>query len=152
MIIENKFKKVFLEIESLEKKIKNQDYRSFFKSNKYNIESLISNINYKNIYNFTRVIGDNISTLSSKGQLSMEDEKSYRQERSRVDYELHRVHLLMEEDKRFWKNSSEIFDEFQEKIMNNLPFNPKYTIWKVIKRFFSKLFGKKPIYLKVKKG
>jgi len=152
MGIETKFKKVFLEIDSLEKKINKDEYRSFFKSNKYNIEGLMSNINYKNIYNFTRVIGDNVAILSSKGHLSMEDEKAYQKERNRVDYELHRVHLLMEEDKRFWKNSSEIFDEFQDKIMNNLPFNPKRTKWTIIKRFISKLFSKRPSYLKVKKG
>ena len=151
MIMETKFKKVFLEIESLEKKIKNQDYRGFFKSNRYNIESLMSNINYKNIYNFTRVIGDNISTLSTQGNLTIEDEKAYRQERAKVDYELHRVHLIMEEDKRFWKNTSEVFDEFQDKIMNNLPFNIKHTKWLKFKRFLSRFFNKKPAYVKVKK-
>ena len=111
MIIETKFKKVFLEINSLEKKITKEEYKSFFKSNKYNIELLMSNMNYKNIYNFTRIIGDNVSNLSSKGQLSVDDEKTYRKERSRVDYELHRIHLLMEEDKRYWKNSSGIFEK-----------------------------------------
>ncbi|SHO80309.1 hypothetical protein MNB_SV-15-634 [hydrothermal vent metagenome] len=152
MGIESKFKKVFLEIESLEKKINNGEYRSFFKSKKYNINSLMSNRNYQNIYNFTRTIGDNITSLCSSEDITKEEIKIYRRERNRLDAELHRIHLIMENDKRFWKNSREVFEEFQYKIMMNLPFELNQNIWKIVKRFFFRLFATKPIYLKLQRG
>jgi len=151
MGIETRFKKVFLEIENLEKKIQNREWTLLFEDKKYTFDNLMQSSNYQKIYNFTREVGDDISQLCTQGKMSDQDEKDYHRQRHHVDYELHRVHLLIEElDRLFWKSSKDIFEEFQDKIMLNLPKDPQKTFWKNLKKLFARLFGKKPKYLKEK--
>lgn len=151
MGIEAQFKKVFLEINNLEKKINNREWSVIFENKHHSFENLMKSSNYHNIYNFTRQIGDDIIERCSNGMISNDESKSYRKERHQVDYELHRIHLMIEElDRNFWKSSKNVLEEFQDKIMLNLPKNPKKTFWKTIKKISSRLMGKKPRYLKEK--
>ena len=107
--------------------------------------------NYYNIYNFTREIGDDIIGRYAKGMISADEDKAYQQQRHKIDYELHRVHLLIEElDRNFWIDTKDALEEFQNKIMCNLPKDPQKPFWKSFIKLFSRLWVKKPKYLKVK--
>ncbi|KIM06494.1 MAG: hypothetical protein KU28_08540 [Sulfurovum sp. PC08-66] len=52
----------------------------------------------------------------------------------------------------FWANAHEVLEEFQDKIMLNLPKDPKKTFWKKLKKFFTHFRHQKPQYLKSKKS
>jgi|GEM_PF-1116922 len=148
-LIEIQFKKVFLEIEALERYIEQKDWAMLFENRDYDFEHLMRNAHYENIYNFTRKIGDDVTLQYSKFKISDDDEKSYQEQRHLVDSELHRIHLIISQnDSIFWEGTKELFETFEKKIMLNIPADLKQGFWKKIKRFITHLKGKKPPYLK----
>ncbi len=153
METQTQFKKVFLELENLEKKIQNKEWSLIFENKQYTFENLMKSPNYNHIYNFTREIGDSVSERCTKGLMSQDESNFYQEQRLNVDYELHRMLLQVEElDRFFWINTHEVFEEFQDKIMLNLPKDPKKTFWKQLKKFFTHLKHQKPRYLRIKKS
>jgi len=149
MGIETQFKKVFLEIENLDKKIEQKEWSLLFEERELSFDNLMKSPNYFKIYNFTREIGDDIINNCTQGKISDDESKIYQQQRYNIDYELHRMNLKIEElDRTFWKSIKPILEEFQNKIMLNLPKNPQKPRWKGVAKIFSRLLAKKPKYLK----
>jgi uncharacterized protein YdcH (DUF465 family) len=147
--IDTRFKKVFLEVDNLEKKIQNKEWSRVFPDKNYTFENLMKSQNYYNIYNFTRIIGDDLTLLCKQEKVSDDEVKLYQKQRYHLDNELHRLNLLIEEqDRIFWESTKEILEQFAHTIMLNLPQDLNSNIWAGIVRFFTRLKSKKPDYLK----
>jgi len=147
--IDARFKKVFLEIETLERQIEQHDWGILFENRNYDFAHLMKNAHYENIYNFTRKIGDDVTKLYNKNKINEDEKKTYVTQRLLLDSELYRIHMsISEADPHFWEATREIFNIFEKKIMLNLPAEPKQNFWKKLKRIIARLKGKKPFYYK----
>ena len=151
--IESKFRKVYIEMESLERKIYRKDGFFIFKSHTFSIEELLDSPHHHKIFSITEKIGDDMENWFNAGKLTTEEEEIYYFERDKTDDELHRINMAIEDrEPTWWEEIKGPFGEFVIIILNNLPEEFKRHIISSLKKVllpFLKKIPELPVFKKV---
>ena len=120
--IESKFRKVYIELESLEREIYRKSGFLFFKSHIHTIEELLDSPHHHKVFSITEKIGDDMKSWFNAGKLTTEEEEIYHFERDKTDDELHRINMnIKDREPTLWEEIKVPFVEFGTMILNNLP-------------------------------
>ena len=150
--IESKFRKVYIELESLERKIYRKSGFLFFKSHVYTIEELLDSPHHHKIFSITEKIGDDMESWFNAGKLTSEEEEIYYFERDKIDDELHRINMIIEDrEPTWWEEVKGPFIEFGIMILNNLPEEFKRNMISSFKKVLLPFLKKIPKLLISKK-
>lgn len=123
-----KFRPVFREMKSLERKIYKKD-GWIFVEHKYTIEELLDSEHHHKIYSYTDKIGDDIQKWFDEGKLSDIEEESYYLKRSEVEDELENINAQIEErEPTWWEEVKNVMEEYIVVIMDNMPEELRRTL------------------------
>jgi len=120
--IQNKFKKVYRELEHLEQKVHKKSGFLFFESHIYTIEELLNSPHHHKIFSITEKIGADIKSWYHSGKLTSEEENVYYFERDKTEDELDRINTNIEyREPTWWEEVKGTFIEFTQRVLDNLP-------------------------------
>jgi len=143
--IKLKFRPVFREIQSLDRKIyKKKGW--IFRRHVHTVEELLNSEHHRKIDSYTNKIGDDIQHWFDAGKLSDVEYEIYLLKREEVEDELDHIHTKIEErEPTWWEEVKDVMQTFVIKVMYNMPekfrrtllsyFNNKVN--KLIKHIFS---------------
>jgi len=144
-----KFRKVHLEIESLDTKVHKKSGFLFFKSHVHTMKELLESPHHQKIFSITEKIGHDVESWYKAGRLSKSEEMTYYAERDSIDDELHRVNMSIEDrEPTWWEIVKAPFTEFVEIVLHNLPKEFQRSVLVNFKRAFIPFFDKMPKFLK----
>ena len=116
-----KFRPVFRELKSLERKIDKKD-GWFFIEHKYTIDELLESEHHQKINSYTDKIGDDIEKWFNQGRLNEIEEEMYYLKRSEVEDELEDINSRIEErEPTLWEEVKGTMKSYVVIIMDNMP-------------------------------
>jgi|APSaa5957512622_1039677.scaffolds.fasta_scaffold184732_1 hypothetical protein len=121
VIFRRRFKRVFREIEFLERKI-NKKEGWIFTNHLHSKEELLNSEHHKMIYSITEKIGDDAENWYGRGKLPESGKELYYEYREETDDKLHEVNLSIEDrEPTWWESAKGSLEEFVEWVMENMP-------------------------------
>ena len=142
--IVHKFKKVYSELATLERKIFQRSGFLIFKSHIYTIEELLNSPHHQKIFSITEKIGSDMHSWYAAGKLLDSEEKEYFSHRNSVDTQLQRLNMKIQTRKpTWWEKTKGPLMEFVGLVLENLPaqFTRKMIgkVNKILLPFFKKI-------------
>lgn len=121
IIFSRRFKRVFQEIEYLERKIYKKE-GWIFKNHVHSKEELLNSEHHRKIYSVTEKIGDDAENWYGRGNLSETGKALYYEYREETDDKLHEVNLKIEDrEPTWWESMKGSLEGFVVWIMENMP-------------------------------
>lgn len=123
-----KFRPVFRELKSLERKIYKKE-GLIFVEHKYTIDELLDSEHHHRIYSYTDKIGDDIQNWFDEGKLGEVEEEHYYLKRAEVEDELEDINAQIEErEPTWWEDVKGTMRKFVVTVMDNMPEELKRTL------------------------
>lgn len=123
-----KFRPVFRELKSLERKIYKKE-GLIFVEHKYTIDELLDSEHHHRIYSYTDKIGDDIQNWFDEGKLGEVEEEHYYLKRAEVEDELEDINAQIEErEPTWWEDVKGTMRKFVVIVMDNMPEELKRTL------------------------
>lgn len=116
-----KFRPVFRELKSIERKIYKKE-GWFFVEHVYTIEELLDSKHHHKINSYTEKIGDDIQIWFDEGKLGEVEEEYYYLKRNEVEDDLEDINAQIEERERtWWEEVKDVMRDYVRVIMDNMP-------------------------------
>ena len=145
--MKTKFRPVFRELKSLERKIYKKE-GWFFVEHKHTIEELLDSEHHHKINSYTEKIGDDIQRWFDEGKLGEVEEEMYYLKRTEVEDDLEDINLQIEErEPTWWEEVKGTMREFVVMVMDNMPEELKRTLlsnFKGAMKMLGKVFSSQP--------
>lgn len=123
-----KFRPVFRELKSLERKIYKKEGLIFLE-HKYTIDELLDSEHHHRIYSYTDKIGDDIQNWFDEGKLGEAEEEHYYLKRAEVEDDLEDINAQIEErEPTWWEDVKGTMRKFVVIVMDNMPEELKRTL------------------------